>query len=80
MTNSVLESGERSAASTSTGRARRTGPLDRLAMRLGLALLLWSRRERRRNLSFDERQRLLLAAEESRCERERMRWSPPPVL
>lgn len=43
------------ARSTARRPARRTsGLLDRLALRLGVALVTWSRRERRRPLTHDD--------------------------
>ncbi len=49
-TSSTTREHERSSDSHhhQSHQARRTGPLDRLAMRIGLALLVWSRRTARR--------------------------------
>lgn len=60
-------------------RTDRLGTLDRLAMRLGLALLLWGQREVRRRTP-DEVLRLRAAAREAEYDRDRLRSRLPNIL
>ncbi|BDI23179.1 hypothetical protein [Herbiconiux sp. L3-i23] len=57
----------------------RLGVLDRLAMRVGLALLLWGQRDRRRR-SPDEVRLLRAAALDAERDRERLRSRLPNFL
>jgi hypothetical protein len=57
----------------------RPGVLDRLAMRVGLALILWGQRDARR-LTAEEVLLLQAAAREAEREREQLRSRLPNIL
>lgn len=60
--------------------SRRPGLIDRLAMRVGLALIIWGQRDSRPRSSAQDLLLLRAAGEESRRVREGWRDRLPPIL